>query len=511
MKSLFRFTIYIISLGSFSTNVAAQEHLNPLKPWLWKTHRKWYFGQKNILEINPDGITPPNISVFNNSNARSFEGVSSACDEQGNLILATNGVTLWDGNGNEISLPDGKLFSGAELPNGQQSSSNLGVMIVKHPKNSSEYYIFTADDEIMGRDHDSTYGFNYVIYNSINNTASKKTRLGNYRTTEIIAATWHKNMEDIWIVTHSSHPLPGSKKYYSYLLKSNSIENVPVESELGFPIIKNTNNERGGFAFNSQGSKALATHHLGNGTWDLKNALEILDFDNNSGKFTNAIGFGPSKIEYSNSWYAQWSPDGTNVFVSFTASPYTPGTLGRVEYWDINDLTTPNLVGKFSSAISAGQINIGADENMYVASFKDGGGWSYTSSLAKISDPNGKPLWDSANVVLPANSVSYGLPNSFVPPSNLTVSTLTFDEISATLFPNPTRENTTLTIGGVSSEIISIQILNSLGTILLEQKIDSNKKEIELYTSHLTAGVYFIRLSTNKEKGIKKTLKLLKF
>ena len=87
----------------------------------------------------------------------------------------TNGVKLWDGSGVEISLPDGKLYSGAESLNGHASSSNLGVMIVKHPENSDEYYIFTADDDHIGQDADTTYGLNYVVYNHGTKLASKKT------------------------------------------------------------------------------------------------------------------------------------------------------------------------------------------------------------------------------------------------------------------------------------------------------------------------------------------------
>ena len=166
----------------------------------------------------------------------SYEAVSSVSDESGNLIFFTNGVSLWDAGGNAVAIPGGRLKTGAEIASGDAGSAVQGVFVVKHPLDPNNYYIFCTDDAIYGQ-NGTTNGFNYFVYNKTNATVTGPTRLGNYRTTEQVAATWHSNGIDIWIVTHEALPLGQEKpsftqKYNAYLLSCTGVNSTAVSSTL---------------------------------------------------------------------------------------------------------------------------------------------------------------------------------------------------------------------------------------------------------------------------------------
>jgi Secretion system C-terminal sorting domain len=77
----------------------------------------------------------------------------------------------------------------------------------------------------------------------------------------------------------------------------------------------------------------------------------------------------------------------------------------------------------------------------------------------------------------------------------------------ALLFPNPTNENTTLSLDFTENTTATVQIINFAGQILFSQNIEnqSNNVNINLPTANFTNGLYFINIAANN--GIK-TLKL---
>lgn len=82
---------------------------------------------------------------------------------------------------------------------------------------------------------------------------------------------------------------------------------------------------------------------------------------------------------------------------------------------------------------------------------------------------------------------------------------------SVKLFPNPTQGNVALKMNIKSESNYSIQILNSLGqrikSISQKGKLYNGNQNIEINTSNLSSGVYFIKLNVNKESIVKKLIK----
>ena len=517
ISNLTRIVLFFCLINFFSSS--AQDNLNPQKPWKWKTHSKWFYGKNNILVFDTTTYVVSTIKLTGSGSPFStYEGCASACDEKGNLILLTNGVLLWDGNGNNIPVPGGRLLSGAEIPTGDMSSSAQGVLITKHPDNVNEYYIFTVDDAISGQSKTASFtnGFNYSIYNKVTNTVTKPKRIGNYRTTEQIEATFHKNGKDIWIAVHEALPLGSLKplftqRYNLYLLKDSGLDTIPVTSDLGFKVTvgsdwggySDRSNERGCFKFSTDGTKAAAVHHKGNG--DISSTSECvttMNFNNSTGFLSNSVAMSPNTISFSIPNSCEFSPDGNKLFVSYWSNIYeSPKIIGRVEYYSLVG-GTPVVVGSLSEGYNVGNIKLGADGNMYIGQFKDGNGWAYTDNLIKIGNPDGTPTWNATAISPGAGTVSYALPNIFLPPSNLNVITSINPiqtQTNIQVFPNPTTNNVNLIIENYKAQgEIQIQVVDLMGKQVLDLgnfTLNQNKFELQIHSQNFTKGLYFIRVN----------------
>lgn len=431
-KSLFFSLLLILSLFNVSSSFAQQTCANSLNSWEWPTHTNWYSGQAQMMNFGASGGSGATNSTFVGPSAPFFayESCASASDEDGNLVIFTNGVKLWDGTGNEVAVPGG-LKTGAEIAGGSTGSAVQGVIIVKHPLDPDNYYIFTTDDAIGGRQNGITNGFNYYIYNRVSNTCSGATRLGGYRSTEQVAATFHKNGVDVWIVTHESVIGSTTNKYLAYLLECNGVDPVPVESNIGFNVLANNtylnwqnnvvnsneySNERGSIEFAPNPTLATtiscaSTFHCGQGTWDPVGSVSLLDFNTSNGTFGNHRGVGDGTVAHSNPYDCEFSGDGGTLYVSFQADPFSGPLLGRLGKFDVGSGAYTEVGNTGSGAITIGSVKLGGDGQIYCAQFQSQG-FVYRDDFVSS---NGSTLSLTGLAAAP-QTVGYGLPNMFVPP-----------------------------------------------------------------------------------------------
>lgn len=410
--------ILIISIFPL-TGLNAQTCPVSQNQWQWPTHSNWYFGYHNLMSFG-NGTAAPSTSSLTGAiswGEKVYESCATASDNDGNLVIMTNGVKLWDATGAEVAVPGGRLLTGAEIPNGDAGSAVQGVFITRHPLDIENYYIFTTDDAISG-EQGNTYGFNYYIYNSVSNSVTAgPIRLADaggtpYHSTEQIAGTFHANGVDIWVSTHES-TTSGSQKFFSYLLTCDGLEETPVESSTGFVVLVNAgvggrSNERASLEFSWDGTKAAGTYHNGSGTWDPAGAITIMDFDNLNGTFSNAQKVSPPDANHSNPYDCEWSPSGNRLFVSFQCL-----TGSEIGYVDVAS-GTYNAALNFD-ANRSGALKLGGDGKIYTGTFQDCGGWSYGTTVGAISNPDGLPSYDGS-AITPSNNVGWGLGNMFIPP-----------------------------------------------------------------------------------------------
>lgn len=104
----------------------------------------WVFGStSNAYNINFSDLTTPVFSSLGNySGADFFEGVASVSDQNGNLILFSDGRRLWRRNNGTDTLLTSSL-------NGNPSSSQ-NVIFVPRPGNPSRYYVVNINGATSG-------------------------------------------------------------------------------------------------------------------------------------------------------------------------------------------------------------------------------------------------------------------------------------------------------------------------------------------------------------------------
>lgn len=244
----------------------------------------WYFGNKAGLDFN---TIPP--SILTTSKMNTSEGCASIADEKGNLLFYTDGITVWN-------RQHGIMLNGEELKG--NSSSTQSAIIVKSIVNSSEYYIFTVDGLTGGKQ-----GAHYSIVdmNLAGGLGAITTKnefiLG--QTSEKITVITHANGIDKWVIIRKE----SENKFYSYLLSSAGVEKTSVISNIG--ILAKTGV---GYLKSSLDGTLVLDVELGKG-------IEIFDFDNSTGKLSNARELSNAN-EPIGVYGCEFSPSGRFVYVS---------------------------------------------------------------------------------------------------------------------------------------------------------------------------------------------------
>jgi len=320
--------VLIIQFSTFGQNCN-----NGNTRWQWKTHSNWFMGSGVFANFsNGNGTLSFNVNNITNnfSSIVGYEGTSTISDELGNLLYYTGGRNLFN---KQNILKYSGLLSGNENgqtpgnPGGISSSSVNGVLIVKHPKSQNIAYIFTTDDALTTQ----TYGLNYWTLNISTGTVAGPTRLGTYRTTEQLDATFHANGKDIWVSTRESGLLnrAGFTKIYSYLVTSTGVSS-PVVSSVA-PQVNSSETfssdwERGSLKFSWDGTKASTVNDIV-GWGNFSDAIVLYNFDNSTGLFSGAksvagIWGGYSWIgnTYSAAYDCEFTPDSKGLYVSFTGN-----------------------------------------------------------------------------------------------------------------------------------------------------------------------------------------------
>ncbi|MCV9934627.1 hypothetical protein OIU80_20280 [Flavobacterium sp. LS1R47] len=204
-KICFLLTVWIM----LPLNMDAQKELN------W-----WYFGYKAGLNFNE-------TQTVNSSNGLStvlpiakagpvytFEGGFSLSDNKGNLLMSSDGKTVYNKKNEVMTNGTGLL--------GHDSATQSGI-VIPAPKNPNKFYVVTVDAD---------YGRNGLRYSVININVSNPNDLGsveiatkntvlNGSSYENIVALAHNNGTDYWIVNRTS------EFFYVWLLTASGFTKVP--------------------------------------------------------------------------------------------------------------------------------------------------------------------------------------------------------------------------------------------------------------------------------------------
>lgn len=384
IESVQKGIIGLFCFFSFSITVFSQSCPHQIKnPWQWPSHSNWIIGNGIKGKFNSGGITISSIP-----NVRTYEGSSGASDDWGNLLFLNNGRLVWDANGTQkfAGLLEGDE-GGATNPNG---SASQGVITVRHPLDTTNYYIFTVDDALTGK----PYGLNYCVVDRNGNGKSGPTRLGTYRTTEGITATRHANGVDIWVTVLGA----GSTNFYTYLITCSGVVKTPVISAVG--VAKNGDQERGGLAFSWDSKYFVQAHPDYYPNSDKE--VTVYKFDNNTGIISDPHHISdPGKAD--GPYDVTFSPDNSKIYFS-TA-------VGELGYYDISSWNTATMAAsiKFVPGVNTGShsaIEIGVDGNLYMA--------TPYGAMGKLTGDLNAGTLKFTNI--PGATTNRGLPTMYLPP-----------------------------------------------------------------------------------------------
>jgi hypothetical protein len=390
------------------------------------------------------------------------------------------------------------------MPNGSLGG-NLGthsqVIIIPKPFTSNTYFIITTQRQDLPSNRKLQYHeVDMTLNGGLGDVVLKNVELYSNNTTEQVAATYHNNGSDLWVVTHEY----GSNKYLAFLVTSAGISTVPVVSTIGSSHIPcwSNSNARGNIKFSPDGSKIVFNANGENG-FDDSNILEILDFDNSTGMISN-----PIKLPfYGNEYGLTFSPDNNILYcTTWVTGSVTPADSNFLYQFDIssNDSTLiadsrTLLHGGYCLDNQFGTMNIGPDGKIYVAKHDH-------EYLGVINAPNTSGTaceYIDTGLYLNGATSNFGL-NNTIEYQNY-CSTLYIQNNSSIanlqISPNPTssviRVEYDKTIDGVT-----IYTLN--GEVCFSNQGSIDTVDISL----LQSGVYIILIDTNQGQYRERLIKM---
>ncbi len=313
----------------------------------------WYFGYNAGIDFNSGSA----VSISGPINT--WEGCADICDDNGDVLFSTDGITVFDKN-------DAFLTNGLK---GNPSTTQSGV-IVPSPASPDQFYIFTASEQA------SPNGINYnIIDMTLNGGLGQITSLNNQLlapSCEKITAALQPNGKDVWVIVHAW----GTNEFYAYPLTSLGV-GAPVITGIGsiYPKdIYNTAQAIGQMKMSPDGKKIASSM-----SFVANQPVEVFDFDNATGKLSNQINL-PTQGEC---YGISFSKDNSKIYCAvgpvFGASNILQFDMSAV------DIPSSKFILKNNVYDDYGSCQLAPDGKIYIA--KNGG-----AALDVINFPNEKGI-----------------------------------------------------------------------------------------------------------------------
>jgi hypothetical protein len=340
----------------------------------------WLFGTHAGIDFN--GGSPAAIT---GGATFTTEGTASVCDRDGNLLFYSDGTFAY--NKLNQQMPNGVGLGGSTI-------AAQAATIIPMPGSDSLYYVVTTPDW-----QNSAGGMRYSIVDMSLDGGRGDLILSrmplNDNVAECAAVAPHANCRDMWLVSHEM----SNDRFVAYLITPSGINRTPVVSQSGV-VLGDADNHFGCLKFSRDGKHLSMT--IG-GSRKVPTA-ELFDFDNVSGRVSNAVVLGDG-TEFPYAYSSEFSPNGELLYLS----NFLDDTIFQF------DLTASNIRASKVVAATASRpmsnFQLGPDGRIYVAS-RDG------HIVSAIENPNlrGRACGFVENAVdLGSGVAGIGLP-PYVPP-----------------------------------------------------------------------------------------------
>lgn len=297
----------------------------------------WYFGNNAGIDFNSGTPTP-----LLNSPMSTNEGTATVCDDNGNLLFFTNGIEVW--NANLSLMPNGTGLLGGNLGD---PSTTQAAMIIKKPGSSTEYYLFTADQQ-AGPDGVRYSVVDMTLQGGLGDVTATKNVLLFAPTSEKLTAVRHSNGVDVWVIGHEL----STNIFHAYPVTAAGV-GTAVSSAVGAP---HNGNAIGYMKANRAGDKLAVTYYAP--------SVELFDFDNSTGIVSNPRALNSVNFTYG----LCFSPNGNLLYTAEILQSAGTNTIYQFDITSGNAATinsTRTIVG--SSTAWVGSMEVAPDGKMYVA------------------------------------------------------------------------------------------------------------------------------------------------
>lgn len=357
---MFRFLILLAGVLASTADLFAQQN---------KRANIWYFG--NNAGVDFSGGSPRSVS---GSEMQQWEGCSSICDEEGKLILYSNGIQIWNRKNQVIS---------GDEPLGGNDTATQSVIILPKPGSKTIYYVFTTNTKL------SCIIVDVTLNSGNGGIISRQILLES--STEKLTATAHCNQKDIWILSHEG----GNNSFKCFLLTEKGLKKSTVDSRVGTAF--DARRSLGHMKFSPKGDRlALA---------NFDKSIELFKFDNQIGKV-----FSPTRLldpDFSRGYGLEFSPNGKYLYVGKTLFPTAPIyqlNLSGVTSQEI--LRSKKVVGTIPSEYF-GALQLGPDQKIYIAR----NGSNYLSIIHNPDLEGDGCAFEVDGLRINSGTVGIGLPN----------------------------------------------------------------------------------------------------
>lgn len=370
---------------------------------------KWYFGGNAGLDFSGGGATPIEDAKLN-----TIEGSSSIANTKGELLFYSDGIRIFDKNGDRMPSvvfdPDGKprlVTNDTTSLGGNQLSTQSALIVPKPTCRGCEYlyYVYTTA-EINGSKQ-LTYSVVDMRYNKGKGAIVEKNIPLVSQSTERSTSVKNERDSTYWVITHDY----GTNRFRVYHLTESDTKEEKVY-DLGqahdTPIRGEGYMKIGPADTSGNGNRPMAVVIPGPPT----NSIDLFTFNDSTGvlTFDRTIQLGPAPPK---AYGVEFSPDGTKLYVTMLGDSANNNTSYLLRYdlteKDSASFAQSKVVIDSSTTRQYGAIQIASDGKLYIAV-------KGSNSLGVIENPDAGGLLDSLRFnpqgqSLGGKTSQLGLPN----------------------------------------------------------------------------------------------------